>query len=262
VTLPDRRPKPRDLGPVAAAYVRAMGWRSVNMHTHISLVNRYLYVEVPKAGCGTMKATLGGMEGARMGPGLAGRVQEFPHDRMRATPFVKPFQLPPDTLEHVLTSPDYRRFTVVRDPASRVLSAYLEKIGQGLKQSGAVVDALRDSTGEDIAPEDISLDQFLDVIARQPSREQDPHWRRQADHIGLGIVDYDAVIHLEDLDRSWGIVSAMTSTPDLQEQFFCRNSTGASAKVGEFFTPALLGKVGSIYGRDYAELGYARHPMD
>jgi hypothetical protein len=143
-----------------------------------------------------------------------------------------------------------------------VLSAYLEKIGQGLKQSGAVVDALRDSTGEDIAPEDISLDQFLDVIARQPSREQDPHWRRQADHIGLGIVDYDAVIHLEDLDRSWGIVSAMTSTPDLQEQFFCRNSTGASAKVGEFFTPALLGKVGSIYGRDYAELGYARPPMD
>jgi hypothetical protein len=153
-----------------------MGWRSVNLHTHISLVNRYVYVEVPKAGCGTMKATLGGMEAARMGPGLAGRVQEFPHDRMRATPFVKPFQLPADFLEVVLTSPDYRRFTVVRNPASRVLSAYLEKIRQGLKQSTTIVAAIKANTGVDVAAQDVSFDQFLDVVAGQPSREQDPHW--------------------------------------------------------------------------------------
>ena len=86
-----------------------MGWRSVNLHTHISLVNRYVYVEVPKAGCGTMKATLGGLEAARMGPAMVGRVQENPHDRMAATPFVKPFQLPADLLEHVLTEENLAR---------------------------------------------------------------------------------------------------------------------------------------------------------
>jgi hypothetical protein len=233
-----------------------MGWRSVNLHTHISLVNRYVYVEVPKAGCGTMKATLGGMEAARMGPGLAGRVQEFPHDRMRATPFVKPFQLPADFLEVVLTSPDYRRFTVVRNPASRVLSAYLEKIRQGLKQSAAIVTAIKSSTGVDVAAQDVSFDQFLDVVATQPSREQDPHWRRQADHIGLGIVPYDAVIHLEELDSSWDRVAELTATPDLQEQFFCRNSTGASSRIADFYTPELTDLIMSTYARDYAELGY------
>jgi hypothetical protein len=233
-----------------------MGWRSVNLHTHISLVNRYVYVEVPKAGCGTMKATLGGMEAARMGPGLAGRAQEFPHDRMRATPFVKPFQLPADFLEIVLTSPDYRRFTVVRNPASRVLSAYLEKIRQGLKQSTTVVEAIKAKTGVDVAAQDVSFDQFLDVVAGQPSREQDPHWRRQADHIGLGIVPYDAVIHLEELDGSWDRVAALTATPGLQEQFFCRNSTGASSKVADYYTPDLSDLVTSIYARDYAELAY------
>jgi hypothetical protein len=256
VELPDRRPKPRDLGPVSGAYVASMGWRSVNMHTHISLVNRYVYVEVPKAGCGTMKATLGGMEGSRMGPGLAGRVQEFPHDRMRATPFVKPFQLPAGLLEEVFTSPDYRRFTVIRNPASRALSAYLEKIGQGLKQSAAVVEALKATTGQDIAAQDVTLEQFLDVAARQSSREQDPHWRRQADHLGLGIVNYDEIVHLEDLDRSWDRISELTSTPDLQEQFFCRNSTGASSKVADYYTPELLRKVVEIYSGDYAELDY------
>ena len=256
MTVPDRRPKPTDLGPVTAAYVKSMGWRSVNMHTHISLVNRYVYVEVPKAGCGTMKATLGGMEASRMGPGLVSRVQEFPHDRLRATPFVKPFQLPDHMLEDVLTSPNYRRFTVVREPASRVLSAYLEKIRQGLKQSGPVVEALKEQTGLDIAPEDITFEQFLGVVARQSSRQQDSHWRRQADQIGLGIVPYDAVIHLEHLDASWDQVADLTSTPGLQEQYFCRNSTAAASKVGEYFTPELRALVADTYARDYAELGY------
>jgi Sulfotransferase family len=258
MTVPDRRPSRSELGPVTRAYVKAMGWRSVNMHTHISLVNGYAYVEVPKAGCGTMKATLGGMEAARMNPGMVQRVQDAPHNRLNATPFVKPFQLPPSILEDVLTSPDFRRFTVVRDPASRLLSGYIEKIGQGLKQSQPIVDELRATTGRDIAPADITLDQFLDVIGAQESRDQDPHWRRQADHLGLGIVPYDAVVHLEELDASWDRIGELTSTPDLQEQFFCRNSTGARNLMQDYYTPDLLARVIEIYARDYDELGYDR----
>jgi len=67
-----------------------MGWRSINLHTHISLVHRYVYVEVPKAGCGTMKATLGGLEAARNNPGMVERFQDAPHNRLAATPFVRP----------------------------------------------------------------------------------------------------------------------------------------------------------------------------
>lgn len=256
MTVPDRRPKKSDLGPVTAEYVRSMGWRSLNLHTHISLVNRYAYVEVPKAGCGTMKATLGGLEAARMGPAMVERVQDNPHDRMKATPFVKPFQLPADLLEEVLSSDRFARFTVVREPASRLLSGYLEKIGQGLKQSRSILDDLKATTGEDIAAEDVALDQFLAVVSAQPSREQDPHWRRQADHLGLGIIRYDAVIHLEELDASWPRIGELTGIPDLQEQFFCRNSTGAGARMSEYYTPALLAVVADTYARDYAELAY------
>lgn len=255
--VPDRRPSRSDLGPVTRAWVKAMGWRSVNMHTHISLVQRYVYVEVPKAGCGTMKATLGGLEAARMNPGLVQRVQENPHDRLRATPFVKPFQLPPGLLEEVLTSSAYRRFTVVREPAARLLSGYLEKIGQGLKQSQAIVDDIKASSGITVVPGDITLEQFLDVIGAQPSRDQDPHWRRMADHLGLGIVPYDAVIRLEDLDSSWGRIGELTGIGDLQEEFYCRYSTGAGTRMGEYYTPVLLDRVADVYARDYAELGYA-----
>ena len=258
MSVPDRRPARAELGPVTGAWVASMGWRSVNLHTHISLVHRYVYVEVPKAGCGTMKATLGGLEAARNNPGMAQRFQDAPHNRLAATPFVRPFQLPNDLLEEVLTSPSYRRFTVVREPASRALSGFLEKVGQGLKQSEPIVEALRERTGRDIAPADITLEQFLDVIGSLPSRKQDPHWRRQADHIGLGIVDYDAVIHLEELDSSWDLVGELTGTPDLRGEFFCRNSTGASARMDDYYTPELLDTVAGIYARDYADLHYAR----
>jgi hypothetical protein len=258
MTVPDRRPARADLGPTTRAYVAATGWRSVNLHTHISLVNRYVYVEVPKAGCGTMKATLGGLEAARNNPGMVARYQDAPHNRLAATPFIRPFQLPNDLLEEVLTSPTYRRFTVVREPAARALSGFLEKVGQGLKQSEPIVEAVRAQTGQDIAPADISLAQFLDVIAQMPSRQQDPHWRRQADHIGLGIVDYDAIVHLEDLDASWDRIGELTGTLDLAGEFFCRNSTGARARVADSYTPALLDTVASIYARDYADLGYQR----
>ncbi len=258
MTVPDRRPSPADLGPVTAAYVTSMGWRSITLHTHISLVHRYVYVEVPKAGCGTMKATLGGLEAARNNPGMAERFQENPHNRLAATPFVRPFQLPPDLLEEVFTSPDYRRFTVVREPAARLLSGYLEKVRQGLKQSEPIIEALRASTGRTLTAQEITLEQFVDVVASMPSRKQDPHWRRQADHIGLGIVDYDAIIHLEDLDASWDRIGELTGTPDLAGQFFCRTSTGARDKVAFEYTPALLAKVAEAYARDYAEFGYPR----
>ena len=254
--VPDRRPKRGDLGPVASAFVERVGWRSVNMHTHISLVNQYVYIEVPKAGCGTMKSTLGGMEAARMGPGMVGRVQNAPHDRMAATPFVKPFQLSPAMLEEVLSGPDFRRFTVVREPASRLLSGYLEKIRQGLKQSEPIVEALQ-RKNKGITAQDVTLAQFLDVVCEQKSIEQDPHWRRQVDQVGFGAVPFDDVIHLEELDRSWARVGELTSTPGLKENFFCKFSTGAGSKVADYYDDALLAQVATAYAQDYQAFGYS-----
>ena len=67
---------------------------------------------------------------------------------------------------------------------------------------------------------------------------------------------YDATIHLKTLDASWGRIAELTSTPDLQEQFYCRNSTGAGSKVSDYYTPELLGRVVETYRRDYETLDY------
>ncbi|MBU6245567.1 MAG: sulfotransferase family 2 domain-containing protein [Actinomycetales bacterium] len=251
-----RRPPLDELGKASRAYVKAMGWKSVNLHTHISLVHRFVYVEVPKAGCGTMKATLGGLEAARLSAAAVARVRENPHDRSRATPFVKPYQLPPDLLEEALRGRKWRRFAVVREPASRLLSGYLEKIRQGLQQSESIMARLAEQGRAPAHAADIPFADFIDVVAAMPSREQDPHWRRQADHLGIGIIDYDAVIHLEQLDDSWPRIASLIGVASLQEEFYCRNSTGARGKVADWYTPALVDQVTGAYAADYRAFGY------
>ena len=74
--------------------------------------------------------------------------------------------------------------------------------------------------------------------------------------MGWGIVTYDDAIHLENLDASWNRVGELTGIADLHETFYCRNSTGASAKVDEYFTPELRDRVRSIYAHDYEVFGY------
>jgi hypothetical protein len=247
----DRRPARTDLGPATRAFVKAMGWRSVNFHTHISLVNKYVYMEVPKAGCGTMKATLGALEGGRLNETHAQRFLDKPHNGVKSGAHVRPYQLPSDLLEEVFTSKAYNRFTVVRDPRSRVLSGYLEKIQQGLRQSVEISQAL----GGKPAPE-ITFAEFLGVIKEQSSREQDPHWRRQTDHLGWGIIDYNEIIHLEDLDNSWDRVAQLTRTPDLDGQFYCKTSTRATSKVNDYRTPETDSLISEIYASDFSELNY------
>ena len=257
MTVSDRRPRREELGPITAAYVKAIGWRSVNLHTHISLVNHYVYLEVPKAGCGTMKATLGGLEAARFSAKAVERIQENPHDRSRMTPFVQAFQLPADILEEVLTSSRYTRFAVVRDPATRLLSGYLEKIRQGLQQSEPIYAVLAAQGRSPDTPKDISFSDFIDVVGGQSSREQDPHWRRQCDHLGLPGIGYDALIHLEDLESSWDRIGKLINVSGVQETFYCRNSTQAENHLGVNYTPELLAKVTDIYRQDYITLNYS-----
>lgn len=250
----DRRPARTDLGPVTRAYVKAMGWRSVNFHTHISLVNKYVYIEVPKAGCGTMKATLGALEGARLNETHAQRFLDKPHNGVKSGAHVRPYQLPNDVLEEVFTSKNYQRFTVVRDPRTRVLSGYLEKITQGLRQSAEISEVLGNKD-----PRDITFTEFLQVIRDQSSKEQDPHWRRQSDHIGFGIIAYDRIIHLEDLNDSWSDIASLTNTPDLDGQYYCKTSTHAGTRTGEYQSEESDALIAEIYATDFAKLGYPLH---
>jgi hypothetical protein len=69
-------------------------------------------------------------------------------------------------------------------------------------------------------------------------------------------VKFDSIIPLEELDDSWDKVACLTSTPDLDGQFYCKKSTHAGTRTQEYFTSNTKDLIAQIYSRDYENFGY------
>ncbi|MBD0335929.1 MAG: sulfotransferase family 2 domain-containing protein [Cyanobacteria bacterium Co-bin13] len=94
-----------------------------NLSIHISLKHRYLYVDTPKVGCSTIKLTLQRLELED---------EQFARDDFedihlrKFSPLLMPIQVGP--LDAFLSRSDIFKFCFVRNPYTRVLSCYLDKI--------------------------------------------------------------------------------------------------------------------------------------
>lgn len=89
---------------------------------HISLKFSYVFVQVSKAASSTIKYYLQTkeFEGTRFS------VQDVNNNYL--SPLLSPFQLRDDQLYQILQSNQIRRVTFVRNPFSRLLSCYLDRI--------------------------------------------------------------------------------------------------------------------------------------
>ena len=107
--------------------------------------------ETPKAACSSIKRLLHKIE-----------LHDTPyqpnknvHDRAHS-PLLRPTQLPPRAFTECLTSAGWFRFAFVRNPFTRVLSAYLDKIRRDRPEKAAILaalDRLGDQSDVLLAPE-------------------------------------------------------------------------------------------------------------
>jgi len=128
-------------------------------------------------------------------------------------------------------------FTVVRDPYSRVLSAYLDKVGRQRHQGR----------------------RFLAWAARHGGLFLDMHWAPQADILCLPLERFDFIGRVESLDRDLGhilqhLYSVEPGSPAVQ----AGTSTGASARLDEAYGREERQIVNRLYGRDFDLFGYDR----
>jgi hypothetical protein len=107
----------------------------------------------------------------------------------------------PEEIGSILDSGDWLRATVVREPGRRLWSAWVSKI---LVRDPRFVAVL----GEDLFPDvpasaaDV-LDAFRAFVVSLPGTDRpDPHWSPQASLVGAGVVPYDHVGRIEELDRT------------------------------------------------------------
>lgn len=201
---------------------------------------RYIYVEVPKAGCSTVKLTL-----QRIERDDRAYAPDNKHARSRS-PLLSPLSSPHAFLE-ALKAPDCLRFCFVRDPYSRILSAYAEKLAGNDFEREMRLRKL----GFSQTP---SFEEFLEALARRGTRG-DIHWARQTDLLRPDVIAYDFVGRFENFQSDFATVLTRIGRDPGWIAEARRHRTDASARAGDISLRERV-LIGEIYAEDFARFGY------
>ena len=224
--------------------------RRVNYVTHISTRHRCVYVEVPKAGCSVVKRVLqySEVDGQGIDP------EASVHDRS-ISPLAAPISGGFD-LDEIFGSPSpYFRFSFVRNPYSRALSCYLEKI--------AGEQWLRDIRLPELGfdpHEEVSFADFLKRVSGQQPRAMDPHWAPQHHLLSLRKVRYGFLGRFENFQPDLRRLVDTLGLDVPQELLLRRTAhvTAAADRLHDYFDDETVHLVQQIYRKDFDLLGYGR----
>jgi hypothetical protein len=175
---------------------------ALRYRTFVSVAKRYMYVEVPKAACTAMKWLLHGLEN---GPAplkfslYETRRDMFIHARENV-PLPSLVDLDNETQKYILESPDVLRMTVVRNPYTRTVSTWRNKVL--LCEPGGFDRVYIETKGR--APEPgtksmISLHEFARYLATDRNLTSSTHWSPQTDHTFFRAFRYSHVGRTEHL---------------------------------------------------------------
>ena len=163
----------------------------------------FVYLKNHKAACTTVIASLLKFQHQFMGE-VCGQVEEAvihkPPARLMSN---GRRNLDVASAVAILQNPTLFRFTVIREPISRTVSSYADKIQAGGKQKLALLKAAN------LPPDsEISLSRFIDLISsNELALDADRHWRLQSKEISYGLIDYDLIGTVPDIDRVLRAVS-------------------------------------------------------
>lgn len=206
-----------------------------------------VYVETPKAACTTIKRVL---QAAELGPDREGELPEDVHARS-TSPLLSPGQDPEGFLT-AMTDRTTFRFAFVRNPYSRALSCWLDKMVTNEVERGRLAPLL----GLDpvTAP---SFGDFLAAVSDQPEVLRDPHWTTQTHLLNPQGVRYAFIGRFEHFRVEFsrlcthlgiaGHAGALEGTA---------HATDAGAKVASHVGEAEATLIRQIYEADFRNFGY------
>lgn len=209
---------------------------------HVSPKFGLVYVNNPKVACSTIKLTL---QRAELGD-PAYEPKTTMHDH-RNSPMLTFPDLTQERIEAALA--DSFVFSFVRNPFTRLRSAYLNKIVTGQKNGKPRMDA---GFGRDECP---SFDAFVAAVTAQDPSEHNSHWRPQAMTLSLAHVTFDFIGKMEEFSAGWARVVAATGLPDVVYRSGKPNDYAAHDPL--LYTPQTAQMVRKAYAMDFEAFGYA-----
>ena len=213
------------------------------MGNHIVLCPKFntIYIQNEKAGCSTIKLLL---HRAQTGDWteVSGSIHSQ-HD----LPFPRDVGWP-SVLDMLMTGSAFR-FTFVRHPIDRLISAYSDKIARIRPMRVHIQQLLG-------MPEDpdtlVPFDMFMAALVVQEPLQMDPHWRPQHLNIMHGVIEHDFIGRLENFDHDMSVVKQRAGLPDVPIEV--RNQ---QPRVDVFADRRYLKRVAEkIYAKDFELFGY------
>lgn len=181
--------------------------------------------------------------------------------------------LPEDILPITRAHPEYRLFSVIREPGARIHSAYFNKLNRYTKVHRKGVFLLGEmkrlisgpsgwksvEVGNRLAHRFISFEEFLSELTRL-GPAIDPHFDLQTRLMDFDSVRYDRLLRIEEMRaeivpmlRSFGVADELLARLDVVPQ---ANRRVANSGPPAWQSPENLAVIRKLYAADFAKLGF------
>lgn len=218
--------------------------------TYCSFNKNYFYGESPKTGCSTIKRVL---IQAELGKRIDFEHGAYVHYR-EFTPFLKISQV--GDLDEYFQRKDIFKFCFVRNPYTRLLSCFLDKIQKDQVQNQQIKIQLGLRTD---AKTTITFEEFVDAVMQQPPMFMDQHWRTQYYQTFQLNIDYDFIGKFENFETDFFFVLGQLNI-DKEKYYDIANEhvTNANTLIQQYYTQATAEKVYQKYKIDFDYFGYPK----
>jgi hypothetical protein len=240
-------------------YTKHLSIENFNYSINISLLNKYIYVETPKVACSSIKLTLHRLEIEN--PKLEKDFRKI-HSR-EYSPLLMPTQV--GNFDEILSSKKYYKFCFVRNPYTRLLSAYLDKIentGEEVwirhRENYFEACGIKPTTEE--LKQEITFKEFVTNISNHTIKEMDPHWRPQYYQTLQDHINYDYIGKFENIDSDLPKVLSKIFGRKYKKYIteITKHKTNANSKVKEYYTDEITDIVYEKYKKDFEYFGYSK----
>lgn len=230
---------------------------AMSRRLHIDPAQRFVYVNNPKVVCTTIKATLNVEAARQLGVSYTPRRMRDVHDHRRQV-LLQPTALGAERFDAVMRDPSVLRFSFVRDPVARLVSAYADKLAGGAGSS-RMAEKLWKHMG---LADDCVLTQeaFAEACIDDPEvLHLDQHWHPQRKQLAFDIIDYGFLGAQERFDADFARVLARLF-PQGAEVLDTRALLGHRTQPAKLapLSEALQTRLRETYAEDYDMLAEIR----
>jgi Sulfotransferase family len=224
---------------------------------------KLLYVATPKVACTSLKWWFAELEGyTKQLCEITDSAETDPdliiHDSFyKVAPSVT--GLLPDALLEPLTSDDYFRFAVVRNPYKRIFSAWQSKLllREPLQIAPYINCGFYNQTIENAADVAKTFEGFLEhLAANEVPNFLDVHWTPQADLLRPDLISYSKLVKIENAKELSAALSEWLGVEFVDPFATRRTNESLIPYLPELITARSAELIRLLYARDFATFGY------